>query len=329
MLKDDEYDPQVIALLDELNPAPARNHQMAARARARFLAEAVSVHDKQRHSLWTIFQQKEQLAMKLIVSTLVIVGLLFAGNATVAAAQDDLPNQPLYQLKLMSEDVNLWFVSDPIQQVEMLMQQAQTRMEEMQSLASQGVTPPAEIAIQAQERIQRALQIAESLDEPTQTALLQQMQIRLQTQEQLMNQLQQGTCTECAAVLQQTREMLRIRLGQVEGDPAAPGNMQNQNQQQNQTQNQNRVQTTQTPQPTGPIISPQQGTCTPVLDGTVQQNGSCNPSAGTPMLQNSNTNQNGDGPQNGTGSGGGTQNGTGTGGGGNSSPGSGGQGGKP
>ena len=81
--------------------------------------------------------------MKLIVSTLLIVGLLFGGNATVAAAQDDLPNQSLYQFKLLSEDIRLWFVSDPNQQIEMLMQQAQNRLEEMRSLTAEGVTPPA------------------------------------------------------------------------------------------------------------------------------------------------------------------------------------------
>jgi hypothetical protein len=319
MLNNDKVDPRLVVLLDELKFAPERNPGMAARGRSRFLAEAVSMHDKQRHSLCTIFQQKEQLAMKLIVSILVIVGLLFGGNATVAAAQNDLPNEPLYQLKLMSEDVNLWFVSDPVQHVETLMQQAQTRMEEMKSLVSQGVTPPAEVAVRAQERIQRALQIAESLDEPTQTTLLQQIQTRLQTQDQLMDHLQQGTCTACAAVLQQTREMLQIRLGQVERDLANPGNMQNQNQQQNQKQNQNQIQSTQTPQPTGAIAPTQQGTRTPVLDATGQQNGSDNLSAGTPMQQNNNTKQNGDGSQNGTGSGGGN----------NPSPGGGGQGGKP
>jgi len=325
MLNKDKVDPRLVALLDELKAAPERNPGMAAHGRSRFLAEAVSARDTRRHSLWTIFQQKEQLAMKLILSTLVIVGLLFGGNATVAAAQDDLPNEALYQVKLISEVMNLWFISDPAQQMEMLLQQAQIRMEEMQSLVSQGVTPPAEVAIRAQERIQRALQIAESLDGPTRTDLLQQMQTRLQTQEQLMDQLQQGTCTECAAVLQQTREMLQIRLRQVEGDLADPGNIQHQN----QTQNQNQVQTTQTAQPTNAIIPPQQGTCTPVLDGSGQQSGSGNLSAGTPMQQNNNTTQNGGGTQNGTGSGGGTQNGTGSGGGTNSSPGSGGQGGKP
>jgi hypothetical protein len=325
MLKDDEYDSQVIALLDELKPVPARNPQIAARARARFLAEAVSVRDKRRLSIWTIFQQKEKFSMKLILSTFLILGLLFGGSATVSAAQDALPNEPLYQIKLVSEDVHLLLISDPAAQVELLMQQAQTRTEEMAALASRGNTPPAELTIQAQERIQRALQLAANLDNASQTVALQQIRTRLQTQEQLMTQLQDGTCPACEPVLQQTREMLQLHLRQLENGSAEPESFQNQN----QYQNQNQVRTTQTPQPTDSIITPQGTCCTPAQDGTGQQNGGNNQSVRTPMPQNNITNQDGGGQQNGENNGSGEQNGDGNGNGGDPIPGSGGQGGKP
>ena len=95
-----------------------------------------------------------------------------------------------------------------------------------------------------------------------------------------MSQLQDGTCAECEPILRQTRDMLRIHLEQVENDIADPGAFRNQNQYQNQ------VRTTQTPPATdSPVIKPQQS-CTPALDGTGQQNGNNNPSAGTPMPQN-------------------------------------------
>jgi uncharacterized membrane protein YgcG len=321
-MKNDNVNPHIFSLLNELKPVPPRNTQAAAHGRASFLSEAVSAREKQRHSLWTIFQQKEQFVMKLVISTLLIVGLLFGGNATVSAAQDDLPNQPLYQIKLMSEDMKLWFVSDPNQQVQLLMQQVQNRLEEMRSLTSEGVTPPTALMNRAQERIQRALHIATGLDDPSKVALLQQLRTRLQTQEQLMEQLQQSNCAECVPVLQQTRDMLRTHLREVEGDLATPEPAPLQFQNQNQNQYQNQVRTTQTPQPIG-TATPSCGMCTPVLDGTGQQNG--NLSAATPMQQN---NQNGDGNQKGPGSGGGNQNGTGSGGNGPSS-GSGGQGGRP
>lgn len=236
--------------------------------------------------------------MNLIVSMLVIVGLLFGGSATIAAAQDDLPNEPLYQLKLMSEDVKLWLSSDRVTEIQMLMEQAQTRTQEIAALTSKGITPSGDLTLRSQERIQRALQLAASLDEPAQSATLQQIRTQLHTQELLMNQLQEGSCSECEPVLQQTREMLRNQLNQDGSGPSAPQSSPNQN------QNQNQIRTTQTPLTTDDTVAPQ-GSCTPALDGTGEQNGtgqqsgSGNPSVGTPMPQNNNTtNQNGGGTQN-------------------------------
>ena len=296
MKQDDKLDPRLAALLDEIKPASARNPQAAARARSRFIAQAVSASEERRHNWWTtIFQQKEKFAMNMLMSALVILGLLFGGSATVSAAQDDLPNQPLYQLKLMSEDAKVWLASDPGLKIEMLMEQVQTRTEEMAALTLAGITPPAELTIRTQERIQQALHIASSLDDASMVVAMEQIRTHLQTQEQLMIRLQDGSCTECEPILQQTREMLHNQLGQIESDLIDPEAFRNQN------QNQNQVRTTQTPLATDSAVTPQTS-CTPALDGTGQQNGNNNPPAGTPIPQDNgneqNNNDNGGGDEN-------------------------------
>ena len=296
MKQDDKLDPRLAALLDEIKPASARNPQAAARARSRFVAQAVSASEERRHNWWTtIFQQKEKFAMNMLMSALVILGLLFGGSATVSAAQDDLPNQPLYQLKLMSEDAKVWLASDLGLKIEMLMEQVQTRTEEMAALTLAGITPPAELTIRTQERIQQALHIASSLDDASMVVAMEQIRTHLQTQEQLMIRLQDGSCTECEPILQQTREMLHNQLGQIESDLIDPEAFRNQN------QNQNQVRTTQTPLATGSAVTPQTS-CTPALDGTGQQNGNNNPPAGTPIPQDNgndqNNNDNGGGDEN-------------------------------
>jgi hypothetical protein len=334
-MENDNIDPQLFNLLDDLKPVPLRDPHAAARGRSQFLSEAVSLREKQRHSGWMIFPYKETFAMKIVISALVIVGMLFGGGATVSAARDDLPNQNLYQIKLMSEYVHLWFTTDPVQQIDLLMEQEQIRLQEMQILAAEGVIPPADVAVRAQERLQRALQIASQLDEAPRVVMLQQIRTRLQTQEQQMLQLEQGTCTECIPVLRQTREMLQLHLGEVENGLAEPGALQDQNHDQTQTQNQNQLRINQTPWATGTAIPPC-GTCTPALDGTGQQNGSGSPSVATPVEQQNQPQQQnqtqqekqgGGGKQNGQGSGGGGGSPTGSGSG--SSTGTGGQGGKP
>ena len=289
MKQDDKLDPRLAALLDEIKPASARNPQAAARARSRFVAQAVSASEERRHNWWTtIFQQKEKFAMNMLMSALVVLGLLFGGSATVSAAQDDLPNQPLYQLKLMSEDAKVWLASDPGLKIEMLMEQVQTRTEEMAALTLAGITPPAELTIRTQERIQQALHIASSLDDASMVVAMEQIRTHLQTQEQLMIRLQDGSCTECEPILQQTREMLHNQLGQIESDLIDPEAFRNQN------QNQNQVRTTQTPLATDSAVTPQTS-CTPALDGTGQQNGNNNPPAGTPIPQDNGNDQNNNG----------------------------------
>ena len=254
--------------------------------------------------------------MNMIMSALVVLGLLFGGSATVSAAQDDLPNQPLYQLKLMSEDAKVWLASDPGLKIEMLMEQVQTRTEEMAALTLAGITPPAELTIRTQERIQQALHIASNLDDASLVVAMEQIRTHLQTQEQLMIQLQDGTCSECELILQQTREMLHTQLGQIEDSIADPETFRN--------QNQNQIRTTQTPLATGTAVTPQTS-CTPALDGTGQQNGNNNLPAGTPMPQENeyNQNNNGDNNTNGNNDGNVYENGNG------SAPDPGGQGGKP
>lgn len=321
MKQDDKLDPRLAALLDEIKPASARNPQAAARARSRFIAQAVSASEERRHNWWTtIFQQKEKFAMNMLMSALVILGLLFGGSATVSAAQDDLPNQPLYQLKLMSEDAKVWLASDPGLKIEMLMEQVQTRTEEMAALTLAGITPPAELTIRTQERIQQALHIASSLDDASMVVAMEQIRTHLQTQEQLMIRLQDGSCTECEPILQQTREMLHNQLGQIESDLIDPEAFRNQN------QNQNQVRTTQTPLATGSAVTPQTS-CTPALDGTGQQNGNNNPPAGTPIPQDNgndqNNNDNGGGDENSNDNGNANESGSGP------APDPGGQGGKP
>ena len=74
-----------------------------------------------------------------------------------------------------------------------------------------------------------------TLDDAEMAAALDQIRIHLQTQDRLITQIQDGTCTECEPILRQTRDMLRIHLGQVENDIADPGTFRNQYQYQNQS----------------------------------------------------------------------------------------------
>jgi hypothetical protein len=327
-MANDELDPRLAELLDVLKSVPERDFRATARGKNKFLAEAVSLSEQRRHSGWkTIFQPKEKFAMNLIVSVLVIAGLLFGSGATVAVAQDALPTDALYQVKLFSEDTQLWLNGDPAREVELLMQQAQTRTEEMAALNSQGVIPPDALTTRTQDRIQQALQVTSTLNEDQIAGILLQVRDHLRTQDRLLSQLQDGTCTDCEPILKRTRDMLHTQLQDVEDGLVDPQGFVYRHRHQNGiatlkpteapvTEEPTEVVTeepiaTQAPVATQEPIATENpascptGFCTPALDGTGQQNG-----AGP---QNGGNNDSASGePQNGEGAGGsGQQNGAG------------------
>jgi hypothetical protein len=117
------------------------------------------------------------------------------------------------------------------------------------------------------------------------TKTLLQIRDRLQTQDRLLDQLQDGTCADCKPILEQTRDMLRTQLGQVEDGLADPQGFVNRHRNQIGVATSEPTEipiTTEEPLATeNPAVIPQES-CTPVLDGTGQQNGIM----GTPEPQN-------------------------------------------
>ncbi len=297
-MANEELDPRLAELLGELKSVPERDPRAVMRGKNKFLAEAVSLSESRRHSGWTtIFQiKKEKFAMNLLVSALVIAGLLFGGNATVAAAQDAMPTEALYQVKLLAEETQLFFNTDPATEVDLLMQQAQTRTQEMAALNEQGVIPPDALMIHTQDRIHQALEVTSTLDETEVTDTLLQIRDQLQTQDQLLSQLQDGTCADCEPILLQTRDMLRDQLGDVEDGLADPAGFIYRHRNGMPTLEPTEVAATEAPVATeepvttvepiateSPVVTPE-ASCTPALDGTGLQNGNM----GTSEPQNGN-----------------------------------------
>ena len=200
--------------------------------------------------------------MNVVLSILVVAGLLFGGGATVSAAQDDLPNEPLYALKTWTEDLSLQFRYTPEEKVMRLMDLAQVRIQEMTRLSEAGEPVPDQVKLRLEQHIQQALQLCTNMDDPTLERALLQIRDRLQEQDRDMEQLQLHTQDQLQTQEQlqlqtQTRTMLHERLQLVEDgllnhemfrnaaqngfqygqDEDATPPVQNQNQNQNEQQN--------------------------------------------------------------------------------------------
>ena len=206
-----EFEKLVTQRLDEIKSVPSRDPKVASRGRAQFLGQAVSAYELQRQKGRKSIFRKERYAMNVLLSILVVAGLLFGGGATVSAAQDDLPNEPLYAVKTWTEDLSLQFQNNPVDLVNRLMELSQVRLEEMVQLSDMGEAIPEEVSLRLEQHIQLALQNCVNMDDPTLERALLQIRTNLQTQDQVMEQLQLHTQDQLQ-LLTQTRTMLQQRL---------------------------------------------------------------------------------------------------------------------
>ncbi|HSG45798.1 MAG TPA: DUF5667 domain-containing protein [Anaerolineales bacterium] len=222
-----DFETKIMERLNEIKTVPPRNQQAASRGRALFLNQAVSASESLRHKGWISKFRKEHFAMNAILSTLLILGLLFGGGATVNAAQDDLPNEPLYELKLWTEDLGLRFQNNDEAKVTHLMELTRVRVQEMIQMVEAGEVIPDQVQLRLEQHVQLALQTCTNMDDATLERALLQIRNRLQQQDQEMQKLQLQTQDQ-AQLLERIRTMLRQRLQLVEDGLANPDAFRNQ-----------------------------------------------------------------------------------------------------
>jgi uncharacterized membrane protein YgcG len=263
-------DTELIARLKNYQPASApRDPQAAARTRARFLAEAAELREaafarkNQPSTIWASIFRKQTLALVSVLATLI----LFTSASVTYAAQNDLPTEPLYPIKTISEDAQLWLTTN----LTRLMQLAQLRTEEMTALTERGETIPQRTAERLNLHIENALQIAATQSDAEMQKSLTRIQTQLQAQEQTIAQLQAGASPANQSTLESaqrmSQEQLRIANQGIE-DPSAFRNR----------YGGPRPSVTDTPTPTATGLPIPSATAAPTKSG----NGYGEPNEGTP-----------------------------------------------
>jgi hypothetical protein len=160
--------------------------------------------------------------MSALAGLLVALALLFGGGgATALAAQDALPKDWLYPVKLATEELQLSLTNDPSQQVALLEDWADRRVLEMEQVAQSGDAVPLETALRLKTQLSEALRLAAQLQDPELLPLLQQLQTRLEIHLRTMQQLRIADPT--GAALQTAEQAMTQTRAEVQGaleDPA-------------------------------------------------------------------------------------------------------------
>lgn len=267
--------------------------------KANILAKkAVSKPPLSRPTKW-ITQFLKEVRMGTLATVMIILGLVLGGtSATAYASQDDLPNQFLYPVKLLSENIQAGLTSGNEAKLALALEFAETRIEEIVQLKAEGLMPPEPVYANLEMQIQRAITLATQLGESNLEPALLQIRDRLQIQEKLVSQDgQDPTLVRTRTLLQERIQLVNTGLGNLNGFYYEAQNgwentpLMNQGEtQQNQEMNQNQEKApgnNQSPTTIGTTI--ETGTPQTINTGSGATGGSNNPGYGTPTktpLQN-------------------------------------------
>ncbi|MGE5224762.1 MAG: DUF5667 domain-containing protein, partial [Omnitrophica WOR_2 bacterium] len=244
---DEQIDPIMQRKLNALRMVPGRDPGAVERGRARYMilaenlapenqAKAVSKSEKVRHREWkvSLFNGKEHLSMFApFVSIMLIASLVLGGTgATVAAAQGSLPDQPLYGVKIWSEEARIELASQAQNQLQLELEYANRRVEEIRAMLGKGIPPQPAVLTRMRNQLDRAFQLAAGLDERQVQPALQQIRQELQAQEQVMAQLMTQAGPQAEPGLEQARQMIQTRLKWAQAGIADPQTFQKQFRQQ-------------------------------------------------------------------------------------------------
>jgi hypothetical protein len=226
-----EIDPELRDKFALLQSVQARKPENAEKGRIAFLqqvqeiAKAVTPLENRRHKGWMhalqqIFMtpRKELSPMFGTLATVVVIVMLVlgGGGTTVAAAQSSYPDQPLYALKLWSEDLRLRFTADPQAELQLALEFTARRADEIRVMVQNGSVPPGSVQTRYQSEVEQAIRIAASFPDGQAVQALEQVRSRLQTQQEALLKVRAQGSTQAEASLLRSREMIQERLQWVE-----------------------------------------------------------------------------------------------------------------
>jgi hypothetical protein len=227
-----------------LRPIPPRDPVAAARGKENFMVQVrslpapVSKSDGVRHIRWIdsirqLIRNKEYSPMYVAFTSIVLaISLLFGGaGATVYAAQDSLPNQALYGVKTFSEDLTRSLSLRNQLRLQLELDYASRRVDEMASLAMAGLQPPEAVLLRLEMHLDQAIKLAANTGEGDMLRLLRHVQRRLQQHIRILDEAPQS-----GPLMIRARDAIQTRLQWVALGLSEPNTFREQVQVRNQFQ---------------------------------------------------------------------------------------------
>ena len=148
-----------------------------------------------------------------LAATLVVLSLVFGGGSLTAyAAQDSMPDDALYSVKLLTEDLHFGMSADASAQVELLTAYANRRVDEIASLVNEGEPIPDLVLVRLGDQLDTMLALFDEMDDDELNENAQYIHIHLRDRDQLMTMIgsQQDTDPKMAQLQSMLEEQHRL-----------------------------------------------------------------------------------------------------------------------
>ena len=150
-------------------------------------------------------------AMRFVgVLLAIIMSMAALGGGIVWAANDSLPDDLLYPVKITVEDVRLAFTSAPQDQIDLALEFAEERVEEIQGLSAIDRQAPDKAIARMEQHIEQAMIYAAQISSDEEMVdALEQITVRTRTQVQVLEQMQFTASQQTYARLVQAAAIYR------------------------------------------------------------------------------------------------------------------------
>lgn len=180
---EDEFGKRILA---PLQTAAFLDPKVVAEEKANYLLLAENLRqgnnlasfkiDKQEEQgTFTEFRRKRTLPLlRSLAAVLIAIIILFGSSLTVYAAQDSLPGESLYPLKVFSEDIRLSLTRSTKAKLDITLDHTNRRLDEITNLLAMGKTVPMQSADRFEGELEGALLLAIQMEDmQMQDALLE------------------------------------------------------------------------------------------------------------------------------------------------------------
>lgn len=215
-MNNNEINPELKKMLESLQDVPERGLQASHAGREDYMAQVKSLNPRRSISRKAARQGKplgrRAWVTRFATITAVIVVALSSLGGTIYAAQAAQPDDLLYGVKTLTEEIQVRLEGDPEEKLDLYVSFANRRLEEIQNQIAAGEQVSEKALALLEQHTQKMMEQAAKLDETGMNKALHQIEENLQEQNQTMAELGQEQLQGNDPRLEKALETIRERL---------------------------------------------------------------------------------------------------------------------